>query len=224
MDNCLSADEIQLMTEVLYTKEKGRAVDNRTCLRENRSGYVVFAYQMGIACYYFSGEEGGKGRAEGWLKIVADADPAVLDLGEYEDMKEAWQARAVILERLSVYDTYKIDRMNYMGEAVSYREYWKDLMALMAEKLADKDNIVTELGLYQEIVMAIFDRTADFKEEAGLLRSELEGVLDEIEFRLEQIDPGNRQRIQELKENIEQTMGKARRNISAVYAEKQENN
>ena len=174
---------------------------------------------MGLACYYLSEEGGDKGRAALWFRNVADADMEHLNLGEFEHMKEVWQARAGILERMSSYYGYRIGSLDCMRGEAAYRDYWEDMVSLMAEELTDRDNAVMELKLYQEIVMQILDRASEFREEAGIRQSEMEAVLDEIVLRVNRMDsPG--QQVRELKNNIVQAAEKARRTAASVYGGK----
>lgn len=217
-DNLFSADEEGIMIQLLTTKDGGRRKDNRTCFQENKCGYVVFSYQMGLAYYYLAGGKGDKSRAAGWFQNVVDADMEKLDFGADNVYKAAWQARARILGRISSYYQYRLGQVNQMGDMeVSYRDYWEDLMLLMDEEVAKADNVITELRLYYEIAVQIYDRTMTFKNEAGLEQAELEGVLDELEGRIKKIDTAGASLADELIDDINRMIDNARRNICVAY-------
>ena len=85
-------DEDVYLTTVLNSRDNGRDRDNRTYLQANRSGYVEFSYQLGLAYYYSVGSSGDKSSAVGWFQNVIDADMDDLDMGENDEYKYAWQA------------------------------------------------------------------------------------------------------------------------------------
>ena len=218
-DNEFSTDDDVTMISVLSSKYNGRDKENKTYFQANRSGYVEFSYQMGLAYYYSAGVNGDKSSAVGWFKNVTDADMDSLDFGENDKYKNAWQARAKILGRISDYYKNKIGQMNQMGDAeVSYRDYWDDLMSLMDDNVASEDNVVTELRLYNEIATQIYNRTNEFKNEAGLTQDVMNGALDEIESRMNTMNLDQNRLAQELKTNIAATIEGARKNITAAFA------
>ena len=218
-DNEFSTDDDVTMISVLNSKYNGRDKDNKTYFQANRSGYVEFSYQLGLAYYYSAGVNGDKSSAVGWFKNVTDADMNSLDFGENDHYKNAWQARAKILGRISDYYKNKIGQMNQMGDSeVSYRDYWDDLMALMDDNVASQDNVVTELRLYNEIVTQIYNRTNEFKDEAGLTQDVMNGALDDIENRMNAMNLDQNRLAEELKTNISATIDGARKNITAAFA------
>ena len=217
-DNEFSTGDDVTMISVLSSKYNGRDKENKTYFQANRSGYVAFSYQMGLAYYYSAGVNGDKSSAVGWFKNVTDADMDSLDFGENDKYKNAWQARAKILGRISDYYKNKIGQMNQMGDAeVSYRDYWDDLMSLMDDNVASEDNVVTELRLYNEIATQIYNRTNEFKNEAGLTQDVMNGALDEIESRMNAMNLDQNRLAQELKTNIAATIEGARKNITAAF-------
>lgn len=218
-DNCFSAEEEAAVTGLLASRDGGRRQDNRTFFRENKSGYVLFSYRMGMAYYYLAEGKGDKSRASGWFQNVADADMAQLDFGEDNIYKDAWQARARILGRIGSYYQYRLGQSGQTGDlSVTYGDYWEDLMDLMDEEVAAADSRITELRLYYEIVIQIYDRTMTFKNEAGLEQTELEGVLDEIEARIDRMSASELLSADDLAADIHQVIGNARKNIQAAYS------
>lgn len=218
-DNDFSTEEDVTLTTVLNSRENGRPRDNKTYLQANKSGYVEFSYQLGLAYYYSVGSSGDKSSAVGWFKNVTDADMDSLDLGENDAYKYAWQARAQILGKISDYYKNKIGVTNKAGDAeVSYADYWNDLMSLFDSDVAGQDNAVTELRLYNEIVYQIYTRTVEFKNEAGVTREMMEKALDDITARISVMSFDGSTQENELKQMIETNISMARKNIEATFA------
>lgn len=218
-DNDFSTEDDVAMTAVLNSRDNGRDKDNKTYFQANKSGYVQFSYQMGMAYYYSVGSSGDKSSAVGWFKNVTDADMDALDLGDNDRYKEAWQARAQILGNISSYYKNKIGAANKAGDAeVSYSDYWYDLMSLFDSGVAGQDNVITELRLYNEIVYQIYTRTVEFKNEAGISQESMEKALDDISVRMAAMLLDKNRQAQELKMTIESNIEMARKNIKATFA------
>lgn len=216
-DNELSSDEDVIISTVLDSKDNGRDQENSTYFQANRSGYIRFSYQLGLAYYYSAGSGGDKASAKGWFKNVTDADLDSIDLGEDDSRKDAWKARAEILGKISEYSG-KIGVANQAGdEEVSYEEYWYDMMSLVDDNVAARDNQITELRLYYEIVYQIFNRTTEFRD-SGLTRQTMEQALNDIRKKLNTMNTGKNRQAQELKSSIEESMEMARRNITSAFA------
>ncbi len=217
-DNDFSTEEDVYLTSVLNSRDNGRDRDNQTYLRENPAGYVEFSYQLGMAYYYSVGSNGDKSSAVGWFQNVIDADMDSLDLGDNNEYKYAWQARAQILGRISDYYKNKIGVTNKAGDAeVSYADYWNDLMALFDSDAVGRDNMITDLRLYSEIVYQIYTRTVEFKNEAGVSREEMEQALTEIEERVASMYIGDDSQAMQLTADISANIERARKNIAAAF-------
>ncbi|MGN1139888.1 MAG: serine/threonine protein kinase [Oliverpabstia sp.] len=216
-DNEFSTEEDVMINIVLDSKDNGREKDNNTYFKTNKSGYIKFSYQLGLAYYYSSGSGGDKASAKGWFRNVMDADMDAVDLGEDNSQKDAWKIRAEILGKICEYSG-KIGVANQAGdEEVSYKDYWYDLISMMDENVADRDNVITELRLYYEIVYQVFSRTIEFKD-AGLEQTALVQVLDNIKERLSALDPGKNRQAEDLILSIGENIQMAKRNIASAYA------
>ena len=216
-DNELSTDEDVMISTVLDSKDNGRDKDNDTYFKANKSGYIRFSYQLGLAYYYSVGSGGDKASAKGWFRNVTDADLDSIDLGEDDAEKEAWKARAEILGKICEYSG-KIGVANQAGdEEVSYEDYWYDMMSLVDDDVASRDNVVTELRLYNEIVYQIFNRTTEFRD-AGLQQATMEQALSEIENKLDTMNTGKNRQAEDLKISINDSIQMARRNITSAFA------
>lgn len=218
-DNDFSAADDMTLTSILNSRDNRRNQNNKTYFQTNKSGYVEFSYQLGLAYYYLTGDNGDKASAAGWFYNVTSADMSALDLGDNNDNKGKWQTRAKVLGKISSYYKSKLGVINQMGDAeVSYLDYWNDLMALMAEDVADKDNRITELRLYSEITYQIYRRTTEFKNEAGLSEDEQNAALTEISVRLAQTDTGGNPLAEQLVNEITENIRLAKKNVAAAYS------
>lgn len=218
-DNDFSAADDMMLTSILNSRDNRRNQNNKTYFQTNKSGYVEFSYQLGLAYYYLTGDNGDKASAAGWFYNVTSADMSALDLGDNNDNKGKWQTRAKVLGKISSYYKGKLGVINQMGDAeVSYLDYWNDLMALMAEDVADKDNRITELRLYSEITYQIYRRTTEFKKEAGLSEDEQNAALTEITVRLAQMDTGGNRLAEQLINEVTENIRLAKKNVAAAYS------
>lgn len=216
-DNELSADEDVILMDALSSIENGRGQENKIYLMNNEEGYLKFAYEMGLAYYYSSGTSGDKSYAKGWFEYVADADMDSLDLGDNDSDKEAWQARAKTLGKICEYSK-KIGVVNQAGDSeVSYTDYWNDMMSLIEDDVASRDNVITELRLYNDIAVQIFEHGQEFKN-AGLTTSEMVNALNTIEGLMNGLNISNTGSDQTLKQETQQVIEAARGVLSSDNA------
>lgn len=216
-DDELSSDEDVIISMVLNSKDNGRDKENSIYFQANKSGYIRFSYQLGLAYYYSVGSGGDKASAKGWFKNVTDADLSSIDLGEDNSRKDAWKARAEILGKISEYSG-KIGKTNQAGdEEISYEVYWYDLISLVDDEVAVRDNQITELRLYNEIVYQIFNRTTEFRD-SGLSKQTMEQALNDIQEKLDTMNTGKNWQAQELKNRIAESIEMAQRNITSAFA------
>ena len=216
-DSVFTADEDSYILALLSSRDNGRSQDNKTLFQKNESGYVRFAYELGMLYYYAEGSGQNKNSAGGWFDVVSKADLTDMDLGEDDDKKTAWQARAQILGKISDYNS-KIGQTNQAGDAqVSYSDYWKDLMALVDDDIAGKDNVITELRLYNEVVYQICTNYDNFKN-AGLSQKEMEQTLVKIETLVNGLNSADSAVAEELKENILSAAEIGKKQVQAIFA------
>lgn len=216
-DNELSVEEDMIISTVLDSKENGRNKENSVYFQANKSGFVKFSYQLGLAYYYSVGSGGDKSAARGWFKNVTDADMSSLDMGEEDSEKDAWQARAEILGKISEYRA-KVGVANQAGdEEVSYEDYWYDMLSLVDDQVAERDNVITELRLYNEIVYQIFNQTMEFRD-AGLSQETMRTALSDIQSKLERMNTGKNRQAEDLKQEILGSISAAERNITSAFA------
>ena len=216
-DNEFTAEEDSYITSLLSSRDNDRSQDNKTLFQKNEGGYVRFAYNLGMLYYYSEGSGQNKTSAGGWFDVVSRTDLGSLDLGDDDDKKNAWQTRATILGKISAYNS-RIGQTNQAGDAqITYMDYWQDLMALMADDIAGKDNVVTELRLYNEIVYQICTHYDAFKE-AGVTKEEMQTALQTIRQAADNAKINDNQAAKELKQEIDDAIVIGDKQIQAAFA------
>lgn len=218
-DNILSQEEDATLTSMLDNNDNERKESNRTYLQGNKSGYVKFAYELGLAYYYSAGNSGDKTSAEGWFEIVANADMDSLDFGEDNENKEAWRTRAETLGKICKYSN-AIGVINEAGDAeTSYKDYWVDMMDLVDQDVSTRDNEITELRLYNDIVVQIYDHAKNFYD-ANLTEQEMTNALNKIQKKMNSMNLRDNTLAENLKSEIESNIESAKRIISALFSAK----
>lgn len=216
-DSVFTAKEESFILALLSSRDNGRSQDNKSFFRKNKSGYVRFAYHLGMLYYYAEGSGQNKNSAGGWFAVVSKTDLTAMDLGEDDDKKAAWQERALVLGKISDYNS-RIGQTNQAGDAqVSYGDYWKDLMTLVDDHIAGKDNVITELRLYNEIVYQICTNYDKFKD-AGLSKEEMEQTLAKIEMSVGGLHTEGSAVAVELKNDILSAAEIGKKRVEAVFA------
>ncbi len=216
-DNTFDLEEESFLLACLSSRDNGRTQDNKSLFQENQSGYVRFAYRLGMLYYYGEGTAQNLSSAGGWFAVVTEADLATMDLGEDDDKKEAWQARARILGEICTYNR-KIGQVNQAGDAqVTYGDYWADLMALVDEEIAGKDNRITELRLYKEIACQICTHYDAFRE-AGVTRTEMENALQDVESRVKGLEVGENEVARQLQADILAAAEMGEKQVQSIFA------
>ena len=155
---------------------KGEERTNREYLKENEEGYHKVCYQAAMAYFYYY-KGGSKSKAKEWLKVVQDSP--------YLENNE--QERVSLLYQISeYYDGLGNGAMSITGDvSTSYKDYWKDLVSSTEENLVEKDNVMTALVIYRELVNQINMNCDKFKS-AGITKEQIEEQMDNVRYRLEE--------------------------------------
>ena len=112
----------------------------------------------------------------------------------------------------------KVGVANQAGdEEVSYEDYWYDMLSLVDDQVAERDNVITELRLYNEIVYQIFNQTMEFRD-AGLSQETMRTALSDIQSKLERMNTGKNRQAEDLKQEILGSISAAERNITSAFA------
>lgn len=210
-DGVFSQDEVDKMTEILGYKGKagGDTIENK--LKNNKESYDKFAYDMGLAYFYYYGENGNKQLSQPWFDIAKNSK--YLSPSQIE--------RAKRFSQIADYNM-RINLKNKAGDKnISYSDYWNDIVLLASGDIANDDNLKTALVVYKELVSQILLHANDFKN-AGIKKDVIESELEMVEFRLvdiakmEDFDSDlDQQLIDEIGQNIE----KARRAVEYAFAD-----
>ena len=171
-DDEFSQEEAGKMTQILGSKRSGNR-SNESFLESNEKAYAEFAFQLGLAYYYYYGD-GGKQMSQTWFDIAYESD----------QLKDNQSKRAEILGKIAGYWS-SLNKSDRAGDATtSDAVYWKDMTELIDGNLVEMDNAKTALVMYQEVVYQISTNTLNFKT-AGVTQAEMESQLDKIESRLQ---------------------------------------
>lgn len=167
-DDFFDQSEAETMMQIMLDTSNGRTT-NESRLK-SQPGYDAFAYELGLAYFYYYGGTGNKPMAESWLKMAAESDNITL----------AQRERAKRLSNIASYYV-SLGQQNKAGDSnVSYADYWADIAQLSKGNIVQLDNAKTALVVYQETVYQIRVHANDFRK-AGVAENELTDMLSEIE-------------------------------------------
>lgn len=213
-DGTLTNEEDSILRGILYDTGTGSR-QNLSFLQRNKKEYAEFAYQMGVTYFYYYGNNGDKASAATWFQDV-------IEYGIEDSQK---QAKAELLGRVASYYN-DLKKENKDGDtAVSYKEYWNDLVKLTEGNLVEADNTMTALRMYNELINQIAVNSKKFQE-AKVERVELEDKLEDIEKHLERevkrASNADTPEISRLIRKIEENMELARLAIPNAYGNQEE--
>lgn len=160
-------EDVQIKEILGYTGSGSKS--NESYLKGNRRAYDEFAYEMGLAYFYYYGDSGNKAMSRTWFETAADS-------GTLDDNKVE---RAKRFARVAQY----YDSLNVPDRAgdrdVTYQNYWDDLVELTSGNLVELDNKQTALVMYNELALEIIRKASDFRTD-GVTQSELEAQLQKV--------------------------------------------
>ncbi|MDD3277634.1 MAG: protein kinase [Lachnospiraceae bacterium] len=206
-DGDFSSEEETTMREIInYTGDTNRT--NLEYLSRNTDDYNKFAYEMGMAYFYFYEEKGNKSASTRWLSIASEATPS----GELSS-KEIERAKK-LYKIAGYYDSLGVTKKT--GDtAESYLDFWTDMVGLTD---GEADNTVTELITYKELTVQIYNHAVDFKT-AGVTRDKIQEQLDKARRILStvKLDAGNEAYETELIEKIQNNIENASDSVTAAF-------
>lgn len=168
-DGEFTQDEADKMTEVLGYRGTGWNKTAEESFRSSEKDYDRFCYDMGLAFFYYYGENGNKQLSRPWFETAKDSST----------LEETKRRRAERFYRIADYYSRLGDR-NRSGDAiVSYSEYWSDLLALCRGDIVQQDNLRTALVMYREMAYQIGSHAGEFRN-AGVAREEMQSQLTRI--------------------------------------------
>lgn len=176
LDNFLEdaqlSEEEDICLRTILREGEDNGVSNEKRLQENGAGYIRVCYEIGIAYWYFYQGEGTKAYAGQWFRKV-------LEVPEDGEIDKKRRMRSEIYEKISSYRA-KLVRGGRTGEmAVSYREYWEDLVGLLAIPEEEVDSVIVSLHVWKEMLLQMSHYTLEFKN-AGISEEEMRSVLEYI--------------------------------------------
>lgn len=206
------------MTTILGYKGTGNR-SNKSYLEADQAAYDEFAYQMGIAYYFYYEKEGNKPMSQAWFEVAAES--TYLEKNKVE--------RAKILSKVAgYYASLNSNGGSKTGDStISYRDYWGDMMELISGKnLVEQDTPQVALAMYKDFVCQIYTYAGEFKK-AGITERELTNELDEINAKLEtdftDIRSEDREDIENNLKDVKKQIDKARQNVSMMYSTRESN-
>ena len=160
-------EDIQMKEILGYTGSGNRT--NESYLERNEEAYDEFSFQMGLAYFYYYGEEGNKPMSQSWFETAAESD--TLETNKVE--------RAKRFATIAGY-SQGLDTRNLAGDSeVSYADYWTDMVELTSGDLTAIDNEQTALVMYREMVYQIYKNALNFRQ-AGVKQREMLDQLQSI--------------------------------------------
>lgn len=202
-DDNFSREEASYMTKLLAEANGDRANEEWFSGSEE---YGRFAYQMGLAYFYYYDENGNKPLAQPWFETAAKRG----------GLTEAQATRVQILERISSY--YRLlgqyDRAGDAGS--SYVQYWEDLSTLVSGNIVEADNAKTAIVTEREMVYQILMHTSEFYK-SGIRAEEMSSALERIEekIRTEFSDADRENYASEIQE-LSDMIGKAKEAVNLL--------
>ena len=175
MTDSFTQEEDITMKEILGYKGSGNK-SNEDYLEGNEEAYDEFAFQMGLAYFYYYNGDGNKQLSRAWFEIAGD---------ENSTLPESKKTRAECFAKIAGYYA-NLDSKDKAGDRqITYKDYWDDLVTLTDGDLTAVDNERTALVMYNELVYQIYTNTVNFRQ-AGVSETELREQLDKVRERLEE--------------------------------------
>lgn len=160
-------EDVQMKAILGYTGSGNRT--NESYLESNQEAYDEFSFQMGLAYFYYYGEEGNKPMSQSWFETAAESDS--LEPNKVE--------RAKRFAKIAGY-SQGLDTRDLAGDSeVSYADYWDDMVELTSGDLTAIDNEQTALVMYKEMVYQIYKNALNFRQ-AGVTEREMLDQLQSI--------------------------------------------
>ncbi len=210
-DSILTSEESEELRSILI--EQGNGSDtNESVFKKNKEAYDRFAYETGVAYYYYFEEKGNKKNAKAYFEVASAS--------KYLEAKQVERAK-----RLYTISNYysKIGIADQTGDAtITYRDYWNDLVSLSAGNLVEADNERTALIMYQELATQIVSRAVDFKND-GITKEEMKAELTKMQEHLQtdfgNVSEGNQEVVQQQIGKLNEAMIQAERMIRSAFGQ-----
>ena len=196
-------EDIQMKEILGYTGSGNRT--NESYLESNQEAYDEFSFQMGLAYFYYYGEEGNKPMSQSWFETAAES-------GSLEPNKVE---RAKRFAKIAGY-SQGLDTRDLAGDSeVSYADYWADMVELTSGDLTAIDNEQTALVMYKEMVYQIYKNALNFRQ-AGVTEQEMMNELQNIRSML--MSGFATDEVSGTKNEILESIGEAETQVNAAFS------
>lgn len=196
-------EDIQMKEILGYTGSGSRT--NESYLESNQEAYDEFSFQMGLAYFYYYGEEGNKPMSRSWFETAAESDS--LEPNKVE--------RAKRFAKIAGY-SQGLDTRDLAGDSeVSYADYWADMVELTSGDLTAIDNEQTALVMYREMVYQIYKNALNFRQ-AGVTEQEMMNELQNIRSML--MSGFATDEVSGTKNEILESIGEAETQVNAAFS------
>lgn len=196
-------EDIQMKEILGYTGSGNRT--NESYLESNSDAYDEFSFQMGLAYFYYYGEEGNKPMSRSWFETAAESDS--LEPNKVE--------RAKRFAKIAGY-SQGLDTRDLAGDSeVSYADYWADMVELTSGDLTAIDNEQTALVMYREMVYQIYKNALNFRQ-AGVTEQEMMNELQNIRSML--MSGFATDEVSGTKNEILESIGEAETQVNAAFS------
>ena len=196
-------EDVQMKEILGYTGSGSRT--NESYLESNQEAYDEFSFQMGLAYFYYYGEEGNKPMSRSWFETAAES-------GSLEPNKVE---RAKRFAKIAGY-SQRLDTRDLAGDSeVSYADYWADMVELTSGDLTAIDNEQTALVMYKEMVYQIYKNALNFRQ-AGVTEQEMMNELQNIRSML--MSGFATDEVSGTKNEILESIGEAETQVNAAFS------
>lgn len=196
-------EDVQMKEILGYTGSGNRT--NESYLESNPEAYDEFSFQMGLAYFYYYGEEGNKPMSQSWFETAAES-------GSLEPNKVE---RAKRFAKIAGY-SQGLDTRDLAGDSeVSYADYWDDMVELTSGDLTAIDNEQTALVMYKEMVYQIYKNALNFRQ-AGVTEQEMMNELQNIRSML--MSGFATDEVSGTKNEILESIGEAETQVNAAFS------
>ena len=203
-DDTFSRDEAASMTMLLAETDEGQTNED---MLSAGSGYGKFAYQMGLAYYYYYDGNGNKQLAQPWLSAAEESG----------ELSGSQQERVQILGKIAAYYRLLGQRDRAGDASSSYAQYWADLSQLTEKNIVQADNANTAIVTYRELIYQVQMHSVEFSK-AGITRGEIERKLTDIEEHLQNdLTDNDREFYAGTLKELEDMIKEARKTLDLTY-------
>lgn len=166
-DDCFTAEEDESLRRLLITSCDGTTIEKAFAV--NRQAYDEFAYKLGMAYFYCYEDVGNKQLSLKWLKIAMTS--------QYLD--DSQRDRAARLRIIAEYYNSIGGDPKTGDPGLPYDVFWENLVEIADGNIAEIDNSITALMIYNEIALQVFQHNNRFVA-AGVSYDDMEQELNSI--------------------------------------------